>query len=143
MPVVVSLSDLEDALTWVSGPPEFDTAAFVSRNSGRIYLRNMDGGVDEDFPEDIEDGTQYLAVPHKNDLDLGRDLVFSFVNAAAPDLDEQVREIFRKKGAYLRFKDLLQRRRLLEHWYDYERTETQEALVQWATENGLTTERDA
>jgi hypothetical protein len=116
---------------------------FVSRSSGRIYLRNMDGGVDDDFPEDIEDGTKYLAVPHKNDLDLGRDLVFSFINATAPDLHEQVHEIFRKKGAYSRFKDLLQRRRLLEHWHDYERAETREALAQWATENGLNTERDA
>ena len=145
MPAVVSLSDLEDALAWVSGPPEFDTAAFISRSTGRIYLRNEDGGVDDDLPEDIEDGTEYLALPHKNDLDLGRDLVLSFIESVAPNLHEQVREIFRKKGAYSRFKDLLQRQSLLERWHDYERSETQHALARWAAENGLTAtpQRDA
>jgi hypothetical protein len=139
MTAVVSLSDIEDALAWVSGPPEFDTEAFVSRTTGKVYLRNMDGPVDGDFPEDIDDGLEYLAVPHKNDLDLGRHLVFSFIDEYSPSLLEQVRELFRKKGAYSRFKDLLQRHRLLDSWHEYERCATRDALTRWAAENGLTT----
>ncbi|HAN99477.1 MAG TPA: hypothetical protein DCQ98_19560 [Planctomycetaceae bacterium] len=138
MPGVVSLSDLEEALAWVSGPPEFGSSAFVSRSTGKIYLRSLDGGVDEDFPDDIEDATEYVPVPHKNDLDLGRELVLAFIESVAPDLHEQVRVIFRKRGAYSVFKGLLQRQGLLERWHDYERSATQRALERWALENGLT-----
>lgn len=138
-PVVVSLSDLEDALAWVSGPPEFETAAFVSRTTGQIHLRSEDGPVTDDFPDDIDDGTTYLAVPHKNDLDLGRDLVFRFVGEAAPELLDEVHGFFRKKGAYARFKAALERRRLLDDWHTFERRETLKALADWAAEHGLST----
>jgi hypothetical protein len=35
-------------------------------------------GDEEDAPENIERSDKYIMVPHKNDLGLGRDLVFSY-----------------------------------------------------------------
>lgn len=137
MTAVVSLSALEEALDWVSGPPELDAEAFVSRTTGAIYFRNMDGPMEDDPPEDIDNGMAYLPVPHKNDLDLGRRLVLNFIEERAPSLLDQVHELFRKKGAYSRLKGLLQRARLLDSWHEYEHHATREALTRWAAEHGL------
>ncbi len=113
MTASVSLEDLEHALFWVSSPPEFDAAAFVSRTTGKLFLRGADGPVDDDFPEDIDDGLEYIAVPHRNELGLGRQLVYRFVEDAAPHLRHKVQEAFRRRGAYARFKALLDDNSLL------------------------------
>jgi hypothetical protein len=140
MPARVRYDDLEQALYWVSSPPEFEADAFVSRTTGKVYFRGTDGPVNDDFPEDIEDGAEYIAFPHKNDLDLGRDLVFRFVNLHAAHLQQQVHQVFRHKGAYSGFKGLLARNSLLDNWHEYERQATQSALEEWALENGFTVE---
>jgi hypothetical protein len=133
----VDLDSLEHALDWVSSTPSMDAAAYISRTSGQIYLIGPDGPVGDDTPEDIEDGTAYVAVPHKNELDLGRRLVLQFVADAAPELSRDVAELFRRKGAYSRFKALMQRRSLLDAWHAYETEATRGALVQWAQEEGF------
>jgi hypothetical protein len=137
MTASVSLEDLEHALFWVSSPPEFDAAAFVSRTTGKLFLRGADGPVDDDFPEDIDDGLEYIAVPHRNELGLGRQLVHRFVEDAAPYLRHHVQEVFRRRGAYARFKALLDDNSLLDAWHDYESAATHEALIQWAGEHAL------
>jgi hypothetical protein len=137
MQTKVSLEDLENALMWVSSPAEFEAAAFVSRTTGRIYSRGPDGPVEDDCPSDIEDGMEYIAVPHKNGLDLGRTLVLRFVDERAPDIAAEVRIAFRSKGAYSRFKALLVRRGLLESWHAYENEATAQALERWAQEQGF------
>jgi hypothetical protein len=137
MPRTVSFEDLESALMWVSSPPEFEAAAFVSRTTGRIYSRGPDGPVEDDYPSDIEDGTEYIAVPHKNELDLGSTLVFHFVDERAPSIAAEVRDAFRRKGAYSRFKTLLVRHQLLETWHEYENEATAQALERWAQDQGF------
>ena len=92
---------------------------------------------EEGLPEDIEDGTLYVAVPHKNELDLGRELVFQFIETEAPNLEAQVGAAFRQRGAYSKFKSILERSGLLHRWYDYEAAATRSALERWAKENGL------
>jgi hypothetical protein len=86
------------------------------------------------LPEDIEDETKYVLVPGKHDLDLGRSLVMRFTYSNAPHLEERIRDIFRRKGAYSRFKELLLANDLLDSWYEA----TREALEEWASENGIT-----
>ena len=97
----------------------------------------MHGDIDGDIPEDIEDGSIYIAAPHKNDLNLGRDLVFEFVEAVAPQHLSKVESYFRQRGAYSKLKALLERESLLEGWYKYEAEATRNALLRWASENGL------
>ena len=133
----ISFDDLEQALLWVSSPPEFDAAAFVSRTTGKIYSRGSDGPIQDDYPSNIEDGSEYIAIPHKNELDLGRNLVLRFIDEHAQHLSAEVRDAFRRKGAYSRFKALLLRHRLLENWQRYENEATAHALERWAEEQGF------
>ena len=66
-----------------------------------------------------------------------RYLVFEFVSRALPDEYERVRSIFSRRGAFARFKDLLERKDLLEQWYKFENEATERALKQWCEQNGL------
>jgi hypothetical protein len=90
-----------------------------------------------ELPEDMEDATLYCAVPHKNDLDLGRNLVFRFVFECLPEQEHRVKDYFRRRGAYACFKELLDRTGHLEQWYQYEQKATKTALLAWAAEEGL------
>jgi hypothetical protein len=132
MRVNVHLSELLDAHEWVSAADPFESGAYVSRQTGRIFWDTSAAGLDEELPEDIEDGTLYARVPHKHDLDLGQSLVFRFIDANAPDAYDQVLSYFSKRGAYARFKALLERRGLLEAWYSYEQQACETALREWA-----------
>lgn len=132
----VYLSELEDALEWVSAAGA-ESAAYVSRESGRIFWHSESGDLEEEIPEDVDDEALYAAVPNKQDLDLGQRLVFRFIEATVPDAYDEVRRIFSKRGAYGRFKDFLDRRDLLEAWYSYEQQATEAALREWADSEGF------
>ena len=135
MSTPVKHSDLVEALEWVSSGLPFENAAYISRETGEVYWASDPDDLDIVLPEDIEDSTRYIAVPHKNDLDLGRGLVTRFVEAQCPDLYETIRGYFRERGAYARFKELLERKGLLEAWYRHEASETEQALRDWVAEN--------
>ena len=137
-PVHIDYADIEAALDWSSLAGPYENQALICRRTGRVYLQSMHGDFEEEgLPDDIEDGTLYLAVPHKNDLELGRELVYRFVETAAPEIEPQVSAAFRQRGAYSKFKSILERRGLLQKWYEYEGAATRSALKRWAQENGL------
>jgi hypothetical protein len=141
----VKLRELEEALLVASGGPEAgDTGAFISKATGEIYCRfdPMISGddVNDDLPEDLEDGEKYIQVPDKRELDLGQALVLDFAMAAMPDDLDEVRDIFRRRGAYGRFKSLLARRGKIDEWHDFENRATLQALREWCVENGLEVE---
>ena len=94
-------------------------------------------GIDEIEDEDDLDWDQCIEIPHKNDLDLGRNLVFEFVEEYIPDEYERVRKMFRRSGAYARYKALLERRDLLKKWYDIEDSRKDRALRNWCKENEI------
>jgi hypothetical protein len=71
------------------------------------------------------------------DLDLGTRLVFRFVEEVMPDDYDEVRDIFRREGAYGRFKAFLVGRRALDRWHTYSAKAQEEALRQWCAENGV------
>ena len=60
-----------------------------------------------------------------------------FVREHCSNLIDEVYAIFRRRGAYSRFKDLLAEQDLLEEWYAFEQTRTREALLRWCEENGV------
>jgi hypothetical protein len=78
-----------------------------------------------------------ITIPHKNDLDLGHNLIFEFTASNLPDEYDRVREIFRHRGAYGRFKDLLDSKGLLDTWHDYENERETEALRRWCDKNEI------
>jgi hypothetical protein len=77
-------------------------------------------------------------VPHRHDLDLGRPLVRRFCTEQLPPaLAGQVEGLFRRAGAYSRFKELLDRNGRLDAWYAYETEATERALRDWCATVGL------
>ena len=53
----VYLAELLDAFEWVSAGGAGQNAAYVSRESGRIYWASETGGLEEELPGDVEDET--------------------------------------------------------------------------------------
>jgi hypothetical protein len=88
------------------------------------------------LPDDV-DSDRYIAVPHKNDLDLGKRLVLKFAAEFLADEYDYVRQIFSRRGAYARFKDLLDRHGKLQQWHDYEDRAKKEALREWCQDNEI------
>ena len=134
----IKFSDLEDAFFYVSSASMYINYAILCKETGEIYYRSEYMSDDEDeIPEEIYDREDCIEIPHKNELDLGRDLVFEFVEEHLPDDFERVRQIFRRKGAYGRYKDLLEERGQLKKWYDFENARQTDALKEWCEENEI------
>ena len=136
----VKLSELVDAFEWASATGPFENLAYVDRASGRVWLvSDLDDAIEdsEDPPEDLQDESLYLPVPNKNELDLGRNLAFRFVQEKLPESYQLVRGFFSRPGAYGRFKNLLDDGGLLNDWYAYEKAGIEEALREWATYNDV------
>jgi hypothetical protein len=133
----VSLDDLLFSFEFVSSDPGHGHEAFLCKQSGEIYWHSELGDNFEELPEDLEEGDKYVRIPHKNDLDLGRPLVFEFVRQRLPEECQEVQRYFSKRGAYARFKDLLVRKGVLKEWYDFEAKAQKEALREWCEENSI------
>jgi Uncharacterised protein family (UPF0158) len=136
--VAVDARDLRDAFDFVSAGEVFDHSAYISLDTGKIYWRSTDADLQEgDLPDDLDDPDQYLAVPSQRELGLGRRLALAFVADELPDDYDTVAEFFRRRGAYGRFKRLLDTRRKLERWYEFENRATDETLAAWCAEHGI------
>jgi hypothetical protein len=137
MSVPVSFDDLLAAYEWVSAGEvaALDCEAYVSRATGTIHGRGE--GADEEPLEDIQDGSLYIAVPRKNELDLGRSLAIRFVEEHVPRSREAVYGFFRKPGAYSHFKSLLAHAGQLDAWHAYEQAAIESAFREWCEENGF------
>ena len=133
---MAKLSDIHDAFLFVSSGAYADNVAVLCKDTGEILYRSNLGDIDEIEDKEL-DLDVCVEIPHKNDLDLGQELVFEFVETYLPDGYERVRQIFRRRGAYGRFKDLLERRGLLQRWYDFETQREEEALRDWCKENEI------
>ena len=139
----VDLDQLQGAVDWVSSD-SLTNEAYVCRKTGHIYLIPDEletGDVGEDAPDDIHDFAKYVFVPDKHYLDLGNKLAFDFAAQFLADSYDDVRNMFRRKGAYRRFKVLLQQRNLLEKWYAYSEEQTRKALEVWCETEGFGLER--
>ncbi len=121
---------------FVSMSPQYEHYAYLNKQTGETYYVSTLGDSDE-LPEDLEENEKYLNIPHKNDLNLGSNLVFDFIAINLPNELERARAIFRRKGAYARFKELIESKDLLEAWYDFEQKATEEALRNWCRENDV------
>ncbi len=135
-------SEIELAFDSVSSQMQSMCTAYLCRKSGRIFYLDDATGVYDKLPDDFEISDEYIEIPHKNELDLGRDLAYDFTGAHAPQLIAEVREAFSRKGAYQRFKTLLARNGLLDDWFKYEQAETEAALKQWCKDNSIELQPD-
>lgn len=126
--------DIESAFDYVSSAGYGLNSAYLDVKTGKIFYRSELTGTNE--LDDDDTGTDPLiAVPHKNDLGLGQSLAFEFVEDNLPDAHEEVRSIFRKRGAYSRYKELLSSRGMLEAWYRFEQDRIEKILRSWCEQN--------
>ena len=132
----MKFADLEYAFEFINAGDPYEHEAFVSRSTGEMYFRSDMAGVDE-LPEDVLENDDYVEIPSKYDLDLGKDLVWQFVDRQIPGLKTKVREIFSRRGAYARYKAVLEDLDLLDAWYRFENERTREVLLEWAREKGI------
>lgn len=78
--VAVKYDDISLAFDFVSYAAPTEHNAYVSLDTGKIYwTSDASDAFDEEIPEDLETSDRYLAIPHKNELDLGRRLALRFV----------------------------------------------------------------
>ena len=133
---MIKFDDITAAFYFVNSSPYGGNQAYLCRKTGEIFYES-DFGDSEELPEDLDDAENYLCIPHKNDLELGWRLVEEFMLEAMPEKLADVAGIFRKKGAYARFKNLLEGLGLLEGWYQFEKKHTDAALRQWCADEGL------
>ena len=133
---MIKFGDIQDAFFFVSSAAYGMNSAFLRRDTGQILYRLEMGDIDEIGDEDLDWDT-YIEIPHKNDLDLGQRLVFEFIERHLPDEYHRVEQIFRRPGAYGRFKGLLESKGLLDSWYAFESQREEQALRQWCEENEI------
>jgi hypothetical protein len=132
----VSLSDLEDAPMFADAGMDMDASVYLDREIGKIYYAG-DVAVADELPEDLKYSERYRQIPDKHSLGLGQSLVFDFVRERLPDDYDEVHDIFRRRGAYRRFKDFLENKDLLDAWHEYENEQTLQALRDWCESEGI------
>lgn len=144
--VKVEFLDIETAYEFVASATISEHSAFIHRKTGEIFYftdcKPKSSQPADHIPdlEEIENNSDdYIQVPSKFDLDLGKRLVFQFVNETIPDEFKFVRRFFDRRGAYSRLKSYLERKGLLEQWYEFESQAKRKALKQWCLENGIET----
>lgn len=138
----VKYSDLEMAVQFVSAGG-FDAHAYVSRETGKIYWVSDDNDLEEEIPEDVDDPDLYAEVPGQRDLDLGKPLVLKFADRFLPEIYEEVEQLFRRRGAYSRYRDLLIEKGKLDEWYAFEQSAIEAELIEWAEAEGFVVEKDS
>ncbi len=133
----IKFSEIEDAFFFVSMAPMYSNHAILCKDTSKIFYESEYGDEDE-IPEEIYYQEDCIKIPHKNELDLGRNLVFEFVEQYLPGDFERVLQIFRRKGAYGRYKGFLESRDFLQKWYDFENSRQKETLREWCEDNKIT-----
>jgi hypothetical protein len=131
-----TFSDIASAFSFVNSSSYGMNSAILCKTTGRIFYRSEMAGIDMVGDEELDWDT-CVEVPHQNDLDLGQRLVFEFVKSRLPAENIHVEEIFRKRGAYGRFKSFLESKGMLEAWHEFENERQNKALRQWCEKNGI------
>jgi hypothetical protein len=131
------LSDLVEACE-VASTDGFggENRGYIHRATGQIFMIFEDADIREG-PEDMEESDEFLAVPSKRELGLGRNVVLAFVDQEAPDEWQDVRNMFDRKGAYGRFKQWLHEKDKLNAWHKFEEEATEQALREWCEKNEI------
>ncbi|HEV7877539.1 hypothetical protein [Bradyrhizobium sp.] len=138
LPMPTGFEDILFAFEFVSS--DGSNEALLCKRTGKVYWRSELSGLDEigeELPDDIEKDENYVAIPGKRELDLGKPLVLDFAREFLPNDFDEVRYIFGRRGAYQKFRALLTRRKALKRWDDFESKATERALREWCELNEI------
>lgn len=133
IPVPTRFDDVLEAFEFANMGGIDSAEAILDLRTGETYLRSDYMDENNPLPDDIDNNTErYLVLPDKRDLGLGKPLALLFADTCLDAEDaEKVHEIFSRRGAYARFKDLLEYRDCLEQWYEFESQAQRQALLEW------------
>ena len=132
----ISFDDIENAFMYVSSNQQYMNNAYLCKETGKIFYTSEMYDSDE-LPEDIDDPDKYITIPHKNDFELGKSLVFEFASKYLADELDKINSFFHSRGAYSRYKDFLNRKGFLDKWYKFEDERQNTALKQWCLDNNI------
>ncbi|WP_440056597.1 hypothetical protein ACSLBF_21040 (plasmid) [Pseudoalteromonas sp. T1lg65] len=132
----IKFDDVLNLFELVNFGSPYESEEYICKESGKTYCYTEFADNEEELPDDIND-EKYLAIPYKDDLNLGNNLAFNFTLEYLPSEYENVRSTFKRKGAYVRFKSLLENAGIIEAWYKYEAMHTEKALREWCTQQGI------
>jgi hypothetical protein len=135
--MAIRFQDILDAVEAVSSGHLSENSGWLCKESGRIYLQFEIDDESEELPDDIDDSEKYIQIPDKRELDLGKPLALAFASEFLPEEFDKVRQIFSRRGAYARFYDLLDYRRMRQQWFDYRDKAEIEAVRAWCAENSI------
>ena len=135
---MLDLNELEMAVELVSAASGIDAEAYIRRSDLKVIVW-VDDGESDPLPPNVYDESLFIAVPTKNELELDRRLAFEFTEAYLSGEYEAVRAFFKKKGAYGRFRGLLEKTNKLELWYEYQAKAVHRALRSWCKMHNLKT----
>ncbi|MET0208359.1 MAG: hypothetical protein ABW220_04920 [Burkholderiaceae bacterium] len=138
----IKLPDLVEAYDWASTGGQYESAAYVTRSTGRIWLVSDFDELGDQPPDDVDDESLYVPVPRQDELDLARRLAVRFAEEHLPEQSEQVASYFSKAGAYARFKNLLMSIDQLDAWLAYRDHGVEAALRAWAADNDIEVSAD-
>jgi hypothetical protein len=133
----IKWTDLLLAFEFVGASNTGEHRAFLCKQTGKVYWHSESSDELDELPDDIDDEERYVRIPDKRELELGKPLALDFVGQFLPDDFAEVQEIFRRRGAYARFKDLLVRRGTLDQWYGFESKAEESALRRWCDLNSI------
>jgi hypothetical protein len=134
--MVVEFKDILEAFEFVSFGSMYEHQAFLDTNTGKIYYHSEFGDDMDELPEDIDD-ERFIEIPHKNELDLGKKLVLEFAYLYLSDEVGRIQAMYDRKGAYSKYKALLEQKGMLERWYEFESKEQEKALREWCGANSI------
>lgn len=135
--LTVNYHELRNAFEFVSSSSSGTQNAYICKDTGLIYWLSNNIELEEVVPDDLETSDRYISVPHKNDLKLGQGLAMSFIDQEIRYEYNFAASLFRKRGAYRRFKELLLSAGLLEKWFVFEANASDAALLDWCKDNDI------
>jgi len=136
----IPFTNIEEAFMFVSSGRRYENSAMLSLKTGQAYYQSTYIG-DDELPDDLDEDN-LIEIPHKNELNLGRDLALRFTYRYLADQAEDVEQFFRSRGAYAKFTRLLERLGKLELWYAYEEEAQRQALLTWCRDNDIPLEEE-
>lgn len=137
--MIAKIDDIELSIQF-SASGFGDSEAYIDTETGAIYY--IGDGIDEVVPDDLYENDKYLQLPDKRELGLGKRVAIDFTAEKLPGHLDDVYEIFRRRGAYSKFKGLLDSLGQLDAWHAYEEQVVRNAVIEWCDENNINIESD-
>jgi len=134
--VTAKFSEVLDGYEFHSSGALMEAQAFINLEKGTVHIVSGDLGLSEVAPEDLKTGL-YIELPTQAELRLGRSLAIEFAETHMPGDVSAVLDFFNRRGAYSKFKSLVERKGQLQAWFDFEAEAKESRLREWCASRGI------